>query len=73
MDLKIKIWLDADKDRYLPGTAFMRWQKGIRQGHFDWFTGVLAVIHQLIGKEDVIVNTADKEGGEGHNENKLPM
>lgn len=57
----------------LPGTALIRRQEGIWQGHLYRITGMLAVIHELVCKEDVIINTTDKERGEGHNKDELPV
>lgn len=34
---------------------------------------MLAVIYCLVGEEDVIINAADKKGGERHHEDELPV
>lgn len=34
---------------------------------------MLTVIHQFVGKENIIVNTADKECSKGHNKDELPI
>lgn len=34
---------------------------------------MLAVIYCFVGKEDVIINTADKKGGECHHKDELPV
>lgn len=34
---------------------------------------MLAVIYCFVGKEDIIINTADQKGGECHHKDELPV
>lgn len=57
----------------LPCTADIWRQEGIWQSHLNGLTGMLAVIYGFVGKKDVVINTADKKGGERHHKDELPV
>lgn len=56
----------------LPGTTDLGRQKGIWQSDLDRLSRMETVVHHLVGKEDVIVHTANQEGGEGNHKEELP-
>lgn len=56
----------------LPGTTDLGRQKGVWQSDLDRLGRVKTVVHHLVGKQDVVVHTADQEGGEGNHKEELP-
>ena len=64
---------DGDKRAIFlnPGTTDLGRQKGIWQSDLDRLSRMETVVHHLVGKEDVIVHTANQEGGEGNHKEEL--
>lgn len=47
-------------------------QDSIRQRHLGTVCARLAVVERAVGKEDIVVHTAEQEGGEDDHEEELP-